>query len=229
MLAIRHRLTLALAVLSFSVLPTRAWDASLMQAAAQKLGPSAVSALPALQAMLASLHGMADAERLAVVNQYFNQRIAFGEDIDVWGEEDRWASPLETLAKGRGDCEDYAIAKYASLLAAGVSPARLRLVYVRARLPQPRRPTASEAAAAGTGSAHIVLAYQAGQADEPLILDNLKPDVLPASARPDLTPVFSFSAEGLWHGVGTSSAGDPLARLSRWREVWNKVRVEGFL
>jgi predicted transglutaminase-like cysteine proteinase len=228
-LAISHRLTLALAVLSLCVLPTRAWDASLMQAAAQKLGPAAVSALPALHSMLASLQGMPDAERLSVVNQYFNQRIAYGEDIDVWGEEDRWASPLETLAKGRGDCEDYAIAKYASLLAAGVAPSRLRLVYVRARQATPRKPSLAEAAAAGPGRAHIVLAYQAGPADEPLILDNLKPEVLPSSARPDLTPVFSFGTEGLWHGIGSASAGDPLARLSRWREVWNKVRVEGFL
>ena len=46
--------------------------------------------------------------------------------------DDYWASPLETLDKGRGDCEDYAIAKYFSLLAAGVPVARLRLVYVRA-------------------------------------------------------------------------------------------------
>ena len=75
----------------------------------------------------------------------------------------------------------------------------------------------------------MVLAYHANPGDEPLILDNLVPEVLPASARPDLTPLFSFSADGLWHGTGSVSAGDPLARVTRWREVWNKTRAEGFL
>jgi hypothetical protein len=44
-----------------------------------------------------------------------------------------------------------------------------------------------------------------------------------------LQPVFSFNSEGLWQGVGGQSAGDPLARLSRWREVLAKARAEGFL
>ena len=193
-----------------------------MQSAAQRIGPTAVAALAPLQAMLVGLQGLPDAEKLALVNRYFNEHIAFAEDSDVWGVDDRWASPLEALAKGRGDCEDYAVAKYASLLAAGVAPPRLRLVYVRAGVSAP-----------GDGPvvarAHMVLAYQALAADDPLILDNLRQAVLPASARPDLTPVFSFNAEGLWHGTGLDSAGNPLSRLSRWREVWNKVRLEGFL
>jgi len=46
-----------------------------------------------------------------------------------------------------------------------------------------------------------------------------RPEVLPASQRPDLTPVFSFNDEGLWQGTGDAPAGDPLVRLSRWREV----------
>ena len=61
-----------------------------------------------------------------------------------------------------------------------------------------------------------------------MILDNLQPDVLPAAQRPDLTPVFSFNDEGLWPGTGSTRAGDPLARLSRWREVWSRARDEGF-
>ena len=50
----------------------------------------------------------------------------------------------------------------------------------------------------------------------------------PASRRPDLAPVFSFNAEGLWQGVGPSAAGDPVARLSRWRDVLNKAKTEGW-
>jgi hypothetical protein len=74
----------------------------------------------------------------------------------------------------------------------------------------------------------MVLAYYATPQAEPLILDNLIGEVRAASRRPDLTPVFSFNSEGLWQGVGQQSAGDPVARLSRWREVLAKARAEGF-
>lgn len=200
---------------------SQAWNASLMQASAMRLGPRAVAALPALHSLLTTARQLDDMERLRQVNQFFNQRIEFRTDAEVWGVEDHWASPLEALEKGEGDCEDYAIAKYASLLAAGMAPDRLRLVYVRARLAGPGAPVA--------GQPHMVLAYHASVDAEPLILDNLVPDILPASLRADLTPVFSFNAAGLWQGNGARPAGDPLARLSRWRVVLAKIRAEGFL
>jgi hypothetical protein len=40
--------------------------------------------------------------------------------------------------------------------------------------------------------------------------------------------VFSFNSDGLWQGTSAQSAGDPVARLSRWREVLAKARSEGF-
>jgi len=76
--------------------------------------------------------------------------------------------------------------------------------------------------------AHMVLAYYGGGSDDPLILDNLVGDIRRASRRSDLTPVFSFNGEGLWQGAGVQTAGDPMARLSRWRDVVRKARAEGF-
>lgn len=193
-----------------------AGDALRMAQAAQRLGPRAVAALPALQAMLQQSAVLDDEGQLTAVNSFYNRRIVFAEDSDVWGQADYWASPIEALAQGRGDCEDYAIAKYFSLLALGMPSARLRMVYVRAQI-------------GGESRAHMVLAYYAQADAEPLILDNLITELRPASRRPDLQPVFSFNSEGLWQGVGGQSAGDPLARLSRWREVLAKARAEGFL
>ena len=152
---------------------------------------------------------------LSAVNSFFDDRIRYAEDQETWGVPDYWASPLEMLQKGAGDCEDYAIGKYFSLIAAGVAPAKMRLVYVRAQL-------------GGAVQAHMVLAYYADPQAEPLILDNLISEIRPASRRPDLTPVFSFNAEGLWQGVSGSSAGDPSARLSRWRDVLAKAKAEGW-
>ena len=75
-------------------------------------------------------------------------------------------------------------------------------------------------------------AYAGSVSSAPEYLDRLT-RVIPDFPEPgilfrDLTPVFSFNSEGLWQGVNGNSAGDPLARLSRWREVLAKARAEGF-
>lgn len=208
-------------VLALVVLTTfapRAWDADAMLRAAQAQGPQALAGAKALQSLLSGLTGQDEGAKLIALNQFFNRRIVFTPDNEAWGQADYWASPLEVLAKGRGDCEDYVIAKYFGLLAAGVPTAKLRLVYVRATVGGP----------GGEVFAHMVLAHYATPGAEPLILDNLIGEMRPASRRPDLEPVFSFNGEGLWQGVGVQPAGDPVTRLSRWREVLAKARAEGF-
>lgn len=202
----------------------QAWDALRMEQAAQRQGSAAVLGLKALQAVLSRAVDQDDEARLDAVNQFFNRRIQFRSDQEVWGQADYWASPIELLEKGHGDCEDYVIAKYFSLLAMGMPTAKLRLVYVRAQL----------GGVGGAVQAHMVLAYYPANSAsapsvEPLILDNLISDIRPASRRPDLTPVFSFNSDGLWQGVSGPPDGDPLVRLSRWREVMSKARNEGFL
>jgi predicted transglutaminase-like cysteine proteinase len=219
----------AFAAVSAALLLGSSWlhaaDAERMQQAAQRQGVKAVAGVKALQTLMLAVSDLDEDGRLQAVNQFFNRRIQFRDDLEVWGLADYWASPLELLEKGQGDCEDYVIAKYFSLLSLGVPSAKLRLVYVRALL----------GGAGGTVQAHMVLAYYptapsltALQA-EPLILDNLVSDIRPASRRPDLTPVFSFNSDGLWQGVNGAPDGDPLVRLSRWREVISKARTEGFL
>jgi predicted transglutaminase-like cysteine proteinase len=178
-----------------------------------------VASLRLLQPLLHEIAGLAEPERLARVNEFYNRRIVFKDDQEVWGRTDYWASPLETLGKGEGDCEDYAIAKYFTLAAAGMPVERLRLVYVQARLGGPL----------GPNEPHMVLAYYATPEAEPLILDSLITELRPASRRPDLRPVFSFNSEGLWKGAGSEPAHDALAGLSRWRDVLAKARAEGFL
>jgi predicted transglutaminase-like cysteine proteinase len=217
-LALWRPLMLA-AALVLAVLSPRASDAERMAQAAQRIGPQAVQGVRALRPVLASLAEADDATRLDAVNRFFNRRIAFAEDVHVWRVDDHWASPLETLQQGAGDCEDYAIAKYFSLLAVGMPAAQLRLVYVRLQVGGP----------GGAAQPHMVLAYYANASAEPLILDNLVGEIRPASRRPDLTPVFSFNSEGLWQGNGSQRMGDPVARVSRWREVLLKARAEGFL
>jgi predicted transglutaminase-like cysteine proteinase len=209
---------LALALLLVPGLVVWAWDANRMLAAAQKVSSRAVDGARELQAVLARGAALDDMARLQAVNDFFNSHLLFREDKETWGQNDYWASPLESLGKGQGDCEDYAIAKYFSLLAMGMPTDKLRLVYVRAQVGGPN----------GSLLAHMVLAYYSAPGAEPTILDNLITELRPASRRPDLVPVFSFNSDGLWQGVGQQGAGDPMARLSRWREVVLKARGEGF-
>lgn len=195
---------------------------------------AAPAPLRALEPLLHAASALDDAGKLHAVNEYFNRRIRFGEDSAVWGQADHWASPLELLAKGEGDCEDFALAKYFSLRVLGVQSSRLRLVYMQAHAagpgPQaePHMVLAVYPDAVADGQAHGLGAGQPEPGADPSILDNLVPDVLPASQRRDLTPVFSFNAEGLWQGLGNRSAGDPGARLPRWRDTVARARAEGF-
>jgi predicted transglutaminase-like cysteine proteinase len=72
--------------------------------------------------------------RLGEVNRAVNLAIAYASDLLRYAMPDVWSAPLATFASGRGDCEDYAIAKYLTLLELGVPPQDLRFVVVETRL-----------------------------------------------------------------------------------------------
>ena len=110
-----------------------------------------------------SLKESSELEKLVQINTFFNQ-VEFADDIDHWGENDYWATPLEFLATDAGDCEDYSIAKYFSLIELGVSEDKLRLTYVKA--PKFKQ-------------AHMVLTYFSTQHSVPLVLDNLNTEITP--------------------------------------------------
>ena len=157
-------------------------------------------------------------QKLDIVNRFVHQHIRYQTDQRLYGVEDYWASPLETLGHGAGDCEDYAILQYISLRLAGISDDRLRLIYVNARMGGPR---------SSITEAHMVLGYYTTPTSEPLILDSLVSSISPASQRQDLSPVFSFNSEGLWAGGAASPAASSTARLSRWRNVLDRIQQEG--
>ena len=189
--------------------------------AQSRYGDRAVQIVRSWQEMMLAAQSMSEQDKIRRVNEFFNRRVQFGEDIAIWGEIDYWATPLEFMGKGIGDCEDFTIAKYFSLRSLGVANERLRLVYVKARIGGPR---------SDITQAHMVLSYYEDPAGEPLILDNLITEIRPASRRNDLLPVFSFNSEGLWTGSGASEkkdAGSATTKLSRWRDLIARMRAEG--
>jgi predicted transglutaminase-like cysteine proteinase len=187
----------------------------LQQLALSRYGEDVARQVADWRAMLPPAQGPDDLEKLARVNSFFNSRIRWVEDAVLWQQDDYWASLLETLAKGAGDCEDFAIAKYVSLLLAGVQEKKLRLTYVRMQ----REPHAEP-------EAHMILAYYADPAGEPLILDNFDTEIKPASRRTDLTPVYAFNGSQLWFRGPNPSSSDPTARISRWRDVLARMQAE---
>ncbi|WP_425305795.1 cysteine protease LapG [Atlantibacter hermannii] len=154
-------------------------------------------------------------ETLRRVNQFFNKRLEFKDDIVVWRQQDYWATPIEFLRKGAGDCEDYAIAKYITLREMGVPASQLRITYVKALQ---------------LNQAHMVLTWYPTPNAIPLVLDNLKDAILPATQRSDLLPVYSFNGEGMWlPQAGSNKRVGDSKRLSRWQDLLTRMRAEGFV
>lgn len=217
----RYLLLACLVFISSAVFSSLKIDFQLFhQLMVSRYGESRLDVSMLWERMLNGLTGLSEQEKIKRVNQFFHNNLRYKSDMALWGVEDYWATPLETLGKGMGDCEDYAIAKYVSLRYAGVSDQKLRLIYVRARV---------GGASSTVTEAHMVLGYYAQPTDEPVILDSLVSAVLPASERPDLSPVFSFNSEGLWagHNNAKPSSSSPTARLSRWRDVLERMQQEG--
>lgn len=176
--------------------------------------PEAQQRINAWQQLLIQLRKADEQTQLRAVNQFFNDKIRYAEDIDVWHNVDYWATPIESLRKGEADCEDYAIAKYFTLRQLGVSEDKLRITYVKALR---------------YNRAHMVLTWYATPEAIPLVLDSLTSTISPATQRMDLLPVYSFNNNGLWLPGNQSNqrVGDS-KRLSRWQQVFTKMREEGF-
>lgn len=96
------------------------------QTALQRYGAAAAESVDGWRAAMAGWRELPEVEQLQRVNEFFNRRIRFAEDPVVWGQPDYWASPLETLARGSGDCEDFVFAKYFSLRELAGPPIRAR-------------------------------------------------------------------------------------------------------
>jgi len=110
-------------------------------------------------------------------------------DWTQYGYADYWASPLQTLNSGAGDCEDYAILKYVVLRALGSDPDDLRLVIVRDNIRQ---------------TEHAVLATR--YEGEWLILDNRSMMIVSAEQHRHYDPLFVADDRGV-RAFATASTG----------------------
>lgn len=116
------------------------------------------------------------------VNTYLNGLLPQYDDTQ-YKKEDYWQTPKEFLIRGAGDCEDYAIIKYFSLIKLGVEKKKLYLTTVKEKF---------------SGGSHMVLSYFEREKKSPLILDNLSFRVLDLQTREDLEPQLFINDSGVY-------------------------------
>jgi predicted transglutaminase-like cysteine proteinase len=134
--------------------------------------------------------GGSETEKVEAINKWVNSKIEFGEDRDVYGRADYWATASETLRRGVGDCEDFAIAKMELLSALGISRDRMRLVVARDLV---------------RNADHAVLVVMIDNGA--VMLDNMTDRLLDARLPNDYRPIMSFSQNAKWvHGYAVKPA-----------------------
>jgi predicted transglutaminase-like cysteine proteinase len=111
--------------------------------------------------------------KLKNVNDFFN-KFTYKRDIIHWRKEDYWATPIEFIGTGAGDSEDYAIAKYYSLLKLGILKNNLKLSYVNYKGKDLYE------------KEHVVLYYYHKSNSKPIVLDIIDKSLKFNSKRSDL-------------------------------------------
>lgn len=138
--------------------------------------------------------GKSPRDQIREVNQWFNWFDYEGE-----GERDYWATPREFIVRGRGDCEDFAIAKYFALASLGHVGMRLALVPWR------------------EDESHMVLLADLEGAL--FVLDcPPKAEVVPAEYRQDLNlhNAILFDCDWLWFGDHHTVSA---TTIEQWKQV----------
>ncbi|OGA49919.1 MAG: sulfate adenylyltransferase [Betaproteobacteria bacterium RIFCSPLOWO2_12_FULL_62_58] len=182
---------------------------------AQQFGPIAKERLTGWKDLLINpkYKKLSERDKLELVNDFMNQP-RFVSDIDHWGKEDYWATPIEFMSTDGGDCEDFSIAKYFTLRALGVPDEKLRLIYVKELVIYRQ--------------AHMILAYSPTPDADPLVLDNINKTIQLASTRTDLLPVYSFNGSGLWlakEQTGRAQQVGGSDRIGLWRDLQARMRA----
>ena len=132
-----------------------------------------------LIALIDEAKALTGRRKLATINRAINLSISYTSDDVQFGKSDEWSSAVATFASGRGDCEDYAIAKMFTLHAAGIALEDLRILVARER----------------GGDLHALLAVR--NEGHWLLLDNRTMMLVEDSHSRDLTPIYTFALDGM--------------------------------
>lgn len=148
--------------------------------------------------------------KLSHINSFLN-KILPAHDISSKSALDYWATPKEFLIGGHGDCEDYAIAKYFTLIELGIKKENMYFAVVDIK---------------GKRYSHMVLLYVEDKNKTPLVLDNLSFKVAPLSIRKKLIPKFAFNEIDSYkftHEKFTKKVRINWGREDKWNKLLKRV------
>ena len=148
-------------------------------------------------------------EKLKLVNDFFN-KMTWVSDQKLWNKKDYWATPIESITRYAGDCDDFSIAKYFTLLALDIPIEHLRMNYVK--LPDKQ--------------SHMVVSYHSTNNKEPLILDNMNKSLVTKEQRTDLTFLFSFNSNNVWLSDNKKLPIDGKHSIDKWSNMMNRIERE---
>ncbi|MEP6874175.1 MAG: hypothetical protein ABI887_07390 [Burkholderiales bacterium] len=155
------------------------------------------------------------ASRVGFVNVAVNRLVEYELDPPSAPGGDVWATPYETLARGAGDCEDFAITNFFLLVASGAPQRGVRMLYSRYRRPDRMAPAVP----------HMVTVAGWPFAD-PWVLDCIDPLVVALSLRDDLETVFSFDQSSVWPRVEHEPLPADRSTINRWRMTQARTRLQ---
>jgi predicted transglutaminase-like cysteine proteinase len=171
---------------SYRIAPVKQWMNTLQHAEKQMSSPSSLTSRQgqALEYAIQGLQNRPREEQVAGINNWIN-KVPYVSDTTNYGSDDYWATPDEFIAHG-GDCEDYAIAKYASLRALGVPADQMHIAIVHnASMPK------------DTGHAILIVHEDKGD----VVLDNYG-TVKAADSVKQYTPIMSINGSNWWENTG---------------------------
>lgn len=131
----------------------------------------------------AQFRGMSFEAQVDAVNNYVN-KVRYITDSKNYGKSDYWATPAEFFARG-GDCEDFAVAKYAMLKQLGVPENKMRIAIVQDKI---------------KNIPHAVLIVYTDNG--PMLLDNQIKRTSEVASIDRYQPIYSINASGWWRHVG---------------------------
>lgn len=141
--------------------------------------------------------------KLNAVNDFFNE-YRFRSDLSVYSKNDYWATRKEFLFKGKGDCEDFVVAKYFTLLELGVDEKKLSLLHNIYK-----------------DDYHLVLAYQEDTFSDVFILDNINKRILPLTQRNDILVLYTLKTIDVKKATKVTT---DLQNLSNYK--WSKTYLK---
>ncbi len=151
-------------------------------------------------------------KKLSHINTFYNKILPVN-DLQKYNADDYWATPKEFLIQGKGDCEDYALAKYFTLLELGIKKKNLFLSVVKVK---------------NEANYHMVLLFFKDKKSMPLVLDNLSSKVVSFNKRKKLIPKFIFNEKEAYllkNKLIDKKVHINWGKKNKWKNILKKVYI----